>query len=158
VPSPKYFAWLGQAQLTRVLLANGATVTLRGNVQLTPNQLVPIERVALGGVGTVRGYRENQVVSDQGFDATIEFRYPLVRLPLRSLFLYVIPFMDYGEAWNQGPSENRQRLWSVGVGLNLEFGGLSAELYYGQRLIQPTVQTSGSLQDDGIQFHLIYRF
>ena len=155
-PSQQYFAWLGQAQFTRAVLANGTTVTLRGNVQLTPDQLVPIEKVALGGVGSVRGYRENQVVRDQGYDVTLEFRYPL-RLP-EALQLYVIPFMDYGQAWNQGQSASRQQLWSVGLGFNLQYRGLLAELYYGRRLIQPEIQTTGNLQDDGIQFQLTYRF
>jgi len=157
-PSREYFAWIGQAQFTRVILANGTTMTLRGNVQLTPDQLVPMERVALGGVGSVRGYRENQVVRDQGFDITLEFRYPLLRLPVQALQLYVIPFMDYGVGWNQGANENRQELWSIGLGLSLQYRRLSAELSYGKRLIQPEIETTGTLQDAGVQFQLMVQF
>jgi hypothetical protein len=46
----------------------------------------------------------------------------------------------------------------VGLGFNLQYRGLLAELYYGRRLIQPEIQTTGNLQDDGIQFQLTYRF
>lgn len=81
-----------------------------------------------------------------------------MRLPVQSLFLYAIPFMDYGQAWNQDQSESREALWSVGLGLNLQYRGLSAELYYGYRLIQPEVHTTGSLQDSGVQLQITYQF
>jgi hemolysin activation/secretion protein len=152
----QYFFWLGQAQLTRRVLDNGASIFLRGNLQWTKDHLVPLEQIAVGGVASVRGYRENQLVRDQGYYLNLEFRYPLFERDGGQHRLYVIPFVDYGEAWNVG--QDRERLASIGLGLNWQFHGLFADLYYGKKLIKPEVQTSGDLQDEGIHFQVRYQF
>ena len=75
----------------------------------------------------MRGYRENQVVRDQGYSASIELRYPLLGRPGASHWLYLIPFVDVGEAWDRG--ESHQSLRSIGLGINWQFRKLFAELY-----------------------------
>src|SRR5689334_8896400 len=109
-----YFFWVGQAQLTQRVLENGASIFLRGSLQWTDERLVPLEQIALGGVGSVRGYRENQLVRDQGYYVNLEFRYPLFERERGQHRLYVVPFLDYGEAWNTGAA--RERLSSIGIG------------------------------------------
>jgi hemolysin activation/secretion protein len=156
VPTKNYFFWLGQAQFSRVVLKNGATLSLRGTLQWTNDRLVPLERIAVGGVYSVRGYRENQLVRDQGYYGSVEFRYPLFERPAQRHRLFLIPFFDFGEAWNTGG--NREQLSSVGLGVNWQLHGLSAELYYGKRLNEPEVETSGNLQDEGIHFQVRYQF
>jgi hemolysin activation/secretion protein len=156
VPDEHYFTWIGQAQYARLLAKNGTNLLLRGTVQLSPDRLVPLERFALGGVSTVRGYRENQVVRDQGYALTAELRYPLFQRPAERHRLFLVPFCDIGEAWNRG--ESHQRLRSIGVGVNWHFRGVTADLYYGHRLVDPEVETSGDLQDDGIHFQVRYDF
>jgi hemolysin activation/secretion protein len=156
VPAEDYFTWIGQAQYARLLAKNGANLLVRGTVQLSPDRLVPMERFALGGIATVRGYRENQVVRDQGYAVTIELRYPLFDRPAERHRFTVAPFLDIGEAWNRG--EDHQELSSIGLGLIWEFKGLSAEVYYGAKLVDPEVETSGDLQDEGISFQLRYAF
>jgi len=156
VPAKDYFFWLGQAQFTRRVLKNGASVLLRGTLQWTPDHLVPLEQMALGGVSTVRGYRENQLVRDQGYSVSLEFHYPLFDRPGDRHRFFLIPFIDFGDAWNHG--QEHEQLSSIGLGLNWQFHGLSAELYYGKRLVEPDVQTSGNLQDDGIHFQVRYQF
>jgi hypothetical protein len=44
------------------------------------------------------------------------------------------------------------------LGLNWQFHGLLADLYYGKRLISPAVETTGNLQDRGIHFQVRYEF
>jgi hemolysin activation/secretion protein len=156
VPAQEYFIWLGQVQFTRRVLENGASVLLRGTLQWTQNRLVPLEQIAVGGVASVHGYLENQLVRDQGYFVNLEFHYPLFDRPGDRNRFSLIPFFDFGSAWNCGGP--REQLASVGLGLNWEFRGLSAELYYGQRLISPAVKTSGSLQADGIEFQIRYQF
>ena len=102
VPAENYFFWLGQAQFTRLILPNGASLSLRGTVQLTNDRLVPIEQIAVGGVYSVRGYPENLLVRDKGYYGTIELRYPLFDRPAQRNRLFVIPFFDFGAAWNVG--------------------------------------------------------
>jgi hemolysin activation/secretion protein len=156
VPTRNYFFWLGQAQLSRLVLKNGATLSLRGTLQWTDDRLVPLERIAVGGRYSVRGYRENQLVRDQGYYASVELRYPLFERRAQRHRLFLVPFFDFGEAWNRG--EDRERLSAVGVGLNWELHGLSAELYYGKRLAEPGIETSGDLQDEGVHFQVRYQF
>jgi hemolysin activation/secretion protein len=154
VPPAHYFFWLGQAQFTRRVLESGGDLSLRANIQFSRDRLVPLERFAIGGVATVRGYRENQVVRDQGFNVSIEFRYPLLDQAAARHRLTIIPFLDYGEGWNKG--EEKQALAALGLGFSYQFRGLNAELFYGKQLIEPDVETRGDLQDDGIHFQLRY--
>ena len=91
----------------------------------------------MGGVGTVRGYRENHLVRDEGYSLSLEFRYPIIgeNDPSTRHRFTLIPFMDYGEAWNlDGGSE---ALHSAGIGFNWEFRPLYAEFYYGYAINRP---------------------
>ena len=65
-PSSEYFAWLGQAQYAYRVSNDGSQLLLRGNVQLSNAALLPLEKIAIGGVGTVRGYRENNGKDNRG--------------------------------------------------------------------------------------------
>jgi hemolysin activation/secretion protein len=67
------------------------------NTQLTPDSLLSLEKISIGGVDTVRGYRQNQLVADNGVVGGVE-----VRIPLTSNVqtLQLIPFVDIGTAWN----------------------------------------------------------
>jgi hemolysin activation/secretion protein len=135
---------------------------LRANTQLTDDPLLPIEQFAVGGANTVRGYRENQLVRDNGVVASIEFRLPLYPLSLpfasaETAVLQLAPFFDYGAAWNH--DESKDEISSIGVGLVWEpTPWLSAQVYYGYRLnsvVDP--EDDDDLQDHGISFRLAIR-
>lgn len=66
-PDSEFFAWLGQFQYAYRVHDNGTQFVLRGNAQFSDEPLLPLERIAIGGFNTVRGYRENQLVTDQGY-------------------------------------------------------------------------------------------
>lgn len=151
-PSSEFFAWLGQGQYAHHVLDNGAQVVLRGNVQLSNDSLLPLERMAVGGVNTVRGYRENQLVRDEGFASNLEFHYPLLGEPNASHTLTLIPFVDYGAAWNKNESANY--LYSTGVGLNWKFSKLNTEFYWAHKIESPQINTHSNLQDEGIHFQV----
>jgi len=156
VPATNYVFWLGQAQFSHLILLNGASLSLRGTVQWTNDRLVPIEQIAVGGVYSVRGYPENLLVRDKGYFGTVELRYPLYDRPAQGGRLFIIPFFDFGAAWNIGADPDDIR--SIGIGLNWQFRGLSAELYYGYRLVDIDIETGNNLQDNGISFQLRYQF
>ena len=50
---------------------------LRASTQLASDALLAMEKFVVGGHATVRGYRENQFVRDNGFAASAELRFPL---------------------------------------------------------------------------------
>ena len=148
-----FFAWLGQMQYAYRINERGAQWVVRGNSQFSNTALLPLERFAVGGMATVRGYRENQLVRDDGYNLTTEFRYPILSVSSdksTQAQLYLVPFIDYGKAWNIG--QLAQDLFSIGTGFEFDWKALHAELYYGHALYQPTPKQQGDLQDAGIHF------
>ncbi len=149
----EFFAWLGQTQYAWRMFDNGTQFVLRGNAQFSDEPLLPLERIAVGGLNTVRGYRENQLVRDQGYSLSTEFHLPLIggsEAGARHR-LTLIPFMDYGEAWNHGDQQTTA-LYSVGAGFEWQFKPVSVEFYYGYALNKAKPQQKGDLQDDGLHF------
>lgn len=154
-----FFNWIGQTQYARRMLKNGAQLVFRGAVQLSDNALLGLERFSLGGIYSVRGYRENTYVKDNGFYVGLEFRYPLFggdRFSKHSFNL--VPFMDFGGAWNNpnplSTDNNIQKtyLHSVGLGGVWHYDKLDAELYWAHPLISQSHKQEQTAQDEGIHF------
>ena len=97
-PDSRFFSWQGQAQWVR-LLAPDTLLLVRGNVQIADRTLVPIEQFSLGGLESVRGYRQDLLLSDNGAFASLEVRLPILRPQLSSV-LQLTPFVDFGTTWN----------------------------------------------------------
>jgi hemolysin activation/secretion protein len=107
----------------------------------------------------VRGYRQNQRVQDQGVVASLEVRVPVWRGPERWGSLHLAPFFDYGRVWNHSdrPDRRKKTLASAGIGLLWSLPRFfDARIYWGQNL--NSVDASGNLQDDGVQFLISARF
>ena len=153
-PDGRFFAWLGQFQWVQQLSPRALLVT-QVAAQLTPDSLLSLERFSLGGVDTVRGYRENQLVSDNGILSSVELRVPLTYDPK---VLQLTPFIELGSGWNtRGDSPNLSTIASLGLGLRWQVGtDLSLRLDYGIPLIH--IDNKGnSLQDNGLYFSLRYQ-
>lgn len=153
-PQADSFVWLGQLQYAHRVMDNGAQIVVRGFVQETPDRLVPLERAAIGGVGTVRGYRENQVVRDKGYAGSVEFHYPTLGPSSAQRALDLIAFLDHGAARIQG--ETSERLTSVGIGLNARYKGFVGELYLAKKLQKLSDDTGSNLQDKGVHLQIRY--
>jgi hemolysin activation/secretion protein len=154
LPSSEFFAWLGQLQYAYLVDGEGTQLILRGNVQVADSKLLPLEQIAIGGVSTVRGYRTNYLVRDEGYNLSLELRYPLLSFTTfeKQNRITLVPFVDYGEAWNRG--KHSDALVSVGAGFSWQLESFLAEFYYGYALKKPLGQQSGDLQDDGIYFQV----
>lgn len=150
-PDGRFFTWLGQAQYARRV--KYGEILLRADVQLTPDPLLPLEKVAIGGATTVRGYRENQLVRDQGFDASVEFRVPVYENQKWAMRIDAAPFVDIGGAWEvDGKTPRPPVIASLGFGFRAAFSShLRAQLYWGHALVD-TQDSGGDLQDSGIHF------
>lgn len=119
VADGRFFAWLGQFQWARRLGAGDAQVIGRMDLQLANDPLLPIEQMAIGGRYSVRGYRENQMVRDNGLVASLELHIPLVRNRRWAELLQLVPFMDLGRAWNRKtPTPAHKTIASTGLGLS----------------------------------------
>ncbi len=154
VPNQRYRIWTGQLQYVKNLGKTGDQMILRASAQQTPERLLPMEKFSLGGVATVRGYRENAVVRDRAWLLNAEYHYPLpVWLEAGHKFK-LIAFTDLATASNQG--EAAQRLASIGVGMNWQWQNWTADLFLARKLIALPGQSSGNLQDHGVHAQLSY--
>jgi hemolysin activation/secretion protein len=130
---------------------------IRGNVRwIEPTErLVPAKMTSFGGMYSVRGYDEYEIVADGGMLASIQYEYDLVRHnqaieaePIASeelKKLAPLAFFDYGRTKVQSPvpgEVGNQTIYSIGVGVAFEIGNnFSGALYYGHPL-KDTVDTN----------------
>ncbi len=153
-PNSEFFAWLGQTQYAYLIdQSSGTQAVLRGNLQLSDAPLLPLEKMAVGGINTVRGYRENYFVRDQGYSVALELHVPLITgnsAPKHHLTF--IPFVDYGQAWNYG--ERSADIYSIGAGIDWQYGFVDTEIFYGYALNHPLTRQTGDLQDAGLHFQM----
>ncbi len=153
----RFFSWLGQFQLVQKLGKDVVGVA-RIATQLSPNSLLPLEQFSFGGVDTVRGYRQNQFVADNGITGSLEVRFPVVNNPKGFGTLQVAPFVDIGKAWNTNDIGVDNRLFaSTGLSLRWQYDRhFSARLDWGIPLT--SVRSQGdSLQDNGLFFSVMYQ-
>ncbi|MDJ0736012.1 MAG: ShlB/FhaC/HecB family hemolysin secretion/activation protein [Nostocaceae cyanobacterium] len=150
----RFFAWIGQFQWVQ-RLSPRVLMLAKVNTQLTGDSLLAAEKISIGGVETVRGYRQNEIVSDSGIVGTVEVRIPLSAEVEK---LQLVPFFDIGTGWNnRGINPDPQTLASLGLGLRWQpIRGLSLRADYGIPLIEAS-DRGDSLQDNGLSFSVRYQ-
>ncbi len=161
VPDATFLAWLAQLQLAwRFPELAGLQLVARGDVQLSDRPLFGLEQFALGGHATVRGYRENRLVRDNGLIGSLELRLPV---PLPSWrewrpTLEIAPFFDVGRSWNTDRGElGPETLMSVGVGGRLGLAeGLDVQVYWGHDLKDVAEGPTNTVQDDGVHLGILW--
>lgn len=106
----RFLSWQGQFQWVQALAKDTISVVRLGT-QLTNKALLPIEQFGIGGLDTVRGYRQNLYIGDSGVVGTLELRLPLLRNEAIGL-IQVAPFIDVGTVWSNSPN-NFSGFWRV---------------------------------------------
>lgn len=154
-PDSRFFGWRGQLQWLR-LLAPETVLLLRSDLQLTPNALVPLEQFGLGGQQSVRGYRQDALLTDNAIFASAEVRIPVFKTEDKDVLVQVAPFFDVGTTWNSdGPDPEDQTLASVGLGLQFQWSDrLTARVDWGYPLIDINSRDR-TWQEKGFYFSLI---
>ena len=165
VPDGRFFSWLGQFQwASRISDKKDIQMIYSTDIQLSNKPLLSIEKFSIGGANSVRGYRENQIQSDNGLAASIEIRIPIFRIPVPKLsknpsdgIVQLAPFMDY--AWsnnNKHTSPEPDTISSIGVGLRWDpFPGAHSQIYWGN-MLNKIDNSNNNLQDNG--FHFLFNF
>ena len=158
-PDSRFFAWRGQAQWLRQLDSNSdINLLVRSDIQLSTSELVPLEQFSIGGIDSVRGYRQDVLLGNNGALLSAELRIPVYRWAQRQNSISVIPFVDFGTVWskNQPESQEEDTLVSVGLGLQLAISDrLRARVDWGIPLIEVDDRDK-TLQENGIYFSLEY--
>jgi hemolysin activation/secretion protein len=158
-PDSKFVSWRGQAQWLRQLKSNSdINLLVRSDVQLSTSDLVPLEQFSLGGVESVRGYRQDALLGDNGALLSAEVRIPVYRWSNEQSSLSAVPFIDFGTTWSNSENvdQDEDTAASIGVGLQLALSDmLNARLDYGIPLIEIT-DSNDTLQENGVYFSVEY--
>jgi hemolysin activation/secretion protein len=149
----QFAAWLGQVQLVRRFspTPRGVELLARASLQLTPDPLLAIERMPLGGPDSVRGYRSHELLRDNAALASLELRVPIWQGGEASLAL--APFADLGHGWNRHETPDVKTLCSAGLGLRARWRGLELSAYYGHPF-RDVPRDRGDLQGRGVHLEL----
>ncbi|MBP0017776.1 MAG: ShlB/FhaC/HecB family hemolysin secretion/activation protein [Cyanobacteria bacterium SBLK] len=161
-PDGIFWAWRGQGQWVRRLGTNAfaPTVLVRGEVQWADRPLLSGEQFGLGGLGSVRGYRQDTLLTDNGVFASAELRIPILKLVKAQTTIQIIPFIEGGIGWNSGESEqlDPNTLTAVGLGLQvLQSDRFRARLDWGFPLVE-IFSSERTWQENGIYFYIQYNF
>lgn len=135
-----FWSWQGNVQWIRAFNSERDwLLKMSLATQLSPDNLLPIEQLTVGGLGSVRGYRQNLIVGDNGVVGIVEGQLPLVKSSTWGN-IYLAPFFDVGTIWSNltDPQNSRSNtLASLGLGLNYQLGEfLDTQVFYGIPLIE----------------------
>ncbi len=162
IPDGRFFSWLAQFQWAKRLGLWDTLLIFRTDVQLSDEPLLPLEQIAVGGRYSVRGYRENLMVRDNGLVTSLECRIPVIRDRKWADFIELAPFYDFGRAWNEDRrTPNPKDISSMGIGLRWALTLENPirlkprfEFYWGNAF-RNADYAEYDLQDDGIHFQFV---
>ncbi len=155
-PDTRFFSWRGQGQWVR-LLAPDTLLVMRGDLQLGDRPLPSLERFGLGGQDTVRGYRQDTLLADNGLLASVELRWPVLRWPEARSLLQIAPFADFGYGWNNSEDNPviTNAISSIGLGLRWQLGSfLTARFDWGLPLTSLNTRAR-TWQENGLYFSIV---
>lgn len=134
-------------------------VLARVNVQFADRELLSLEKFSLGGHASVRGYRESELIRDNGIFISLEGRIPLAHLQHGQFgefgVIELVPFFDFGSGWNK--DEDSIDISSIGIGLHYSpIEKINFRIYWAHALqeIESTRQKEHDLQDEGVHFEM----
>jgi hemolysin activation/secretion protein len=154
-PDSRFVSWLGELQQAWRIQPLECTLLSRASIQVADQRLLALEQFSMGGMNTVRGYRENDVLTDNAALFSLELRKNL--LPSwRGFAVDGALFADVGYGWDHGRSSGSKTLASVGCGLLFDvMPHVQGEIFYGLPLCNHT--NGDNLQDLGIHFQLLIK-
>lgn len=156
IADSQFLTWRMTGQWARRLSPN-AVLLIRGELQLADDSLPFLEQYQIGGVDSVRGYRQSAVLADNGALTSVEARLPIMGSFARQNLLSVTPFIDAGVVWNQGDIEiaGTNLLIGFGLGLLWERRDFRGHIQWGIPLTEGA-SADRTLQEAGIYFAIEY--
>jgi hemolysin activation/secretion protein len=152
-PDSRFVSWQGQGRWLKQIALN-TDLIVQGRVQLADRSLVALEQFAVGGQNTVRGYRQDSLLADNGAFVSAELQLPMIS-SAESL-LQLAPFIDTGAVWNNsGQGNSSNILLSTGLGLQWRTDRLNARIDWGIPLLN-TSPSQNSLKGSGFYFSIRY--
>ncbi|MCF6293997.1 MAG: BamA/TamA family outer membrane protein, partial [Robiginitomaculum sp.] len=92
----RFVALQGQTHYLHYLSSSLGQINAKFNWQFSPDQLLALEKFSGGGAASVRGYRENQLLANNGINTSLEWRIPLPSFQYKAYFrkTEIFPFID----------------------------------------------------------------
>lgn len=161
-PDSHFDLFVGQLEYIRNISWRESRIIAKSTFQLSNDPLLSMYKLGLGGRYTVRGYRENLFVRDNGVTASLEYQLPLFldETGHDKYNLKLAAFADWGRSWDEDdalPTSDAENIASIGLGaLWAPIEGLSAELYWGKDLDDQKLPND-TWQDRGFHYQLSYQ-
>jgi len=161
-PDSRFDMFVGQLEYIRNMGWRESRFIAKSTFQLTNDPLLAMYKLGVGGRYTVRGYRENLFVRDNGVTASLEYQFPLfVDETGRDKYnLSLATFADWGRSWDEDdalPTSSAETIASVGLGaLWTPIEGLHLELYWGNDLDDQNLPND-TWQDRGLHYQVSYQ-
>lgn len=164
-PPENFVSVLSQGQYARRLFGElDHQIIARLDVQYSGDTLFSAERYAFGGIDSVRGYRKNQVLSDNAIVGSLEYRMGLEPLFKNSQTRFfddwsVSLFGDAGYGWNSKLADPfNNSLASVGAQLNFDiFERATGSIFYGHQIEEIPTPRDEKFQDSGFGFRVTFK-
>lgn len=158
-PDQHFKALLVQLNYARRLSRQGLELRARATGQISSSILYSGERLSSGGESTVRGYRENLLLTDQGAVGSIELSQPFsISGRDKTAFDWgafaLAGFLDGARLHNSGSAPTPTKsIYSVGASLSwIPSDAILARVTYGYALKDTGNLGRRDLQDRGIHF------
>jgi hemolysin activation/secretion protein len=155
LPDQRYFVYTGQVRHVWDLPEAPFELESRATVQRTNARISDLHALEIGGINSVRGFRENEILASNVENLNVDLRWLALRAARAAApALSIGTFFDWAQGHDVGgPTDVFS---STGVTLRLKWPHLQADLAVAAPLIHPAFVTAehGSWQDHGIHLQV----
>jgi hemolysin activation/secretion protein len=155
LPDQHYVVWTGQLHHVWDLAAAPFELESRAIVQRTDARISDLHAQEIGGINSVRGFREDELLVGNVVNANVDFRWLALRAAAaRDPSLVLGTFFDWAAGHDVG--EPTDTFSSCGVTFRLKWSRIQLDFAYGLPLVRPGFVSGehGSWQDHGIHVQI----
>jgi hemolysin activation/secretion protein len=156
-PDGEFFSWNASTQY-QLSFATASSLTIKGDFQIAANPLLGMEQYGIGGLESVRGFRQDVRGGDNGLLLSVQVELPVVMKTEEDSLFSVAPYFNLGYVWNHpdNPEPLDIQRFLAGTGLGLFFkptDNLDIRLFFTVPLVN-LENRGNNIQDDGIYFFI----
>jgi hemolysin activation/secretion protein len=158
-PSPHYFVWNGQLHHLLEFSPLPFELESRLTVQHADTQISDLHQLEIGGINSVRGFQEDEILLANVKNLNIDFRWlALMQGTSAHPGLTIGTFFDWADGYNSGQPNNT--FSSTGATMRVKWPHARVDFAYGIPIIQPGFVSGqhGAWQDHGINLQLLATF